>query len=314
MTGSLDVVRVGISPPERFFRVGVDERRAMLATIADAGIDAVLYADHVSFRGGAGMDGLVLMSALSQLHPTLDVHMGVYLLPLRHPVPVARQLSTIGELAPGRLVFGVGIGGEDRHEIEVCGIDPRTRGRRCDEALEVLRALLTGESVTHHGEFFSFDDCRILPPPSPTIPILVGGRSDAAVRRAGRFGEGWLGTWCSPRRFRDVLGMCAETAAEAGRGPIAWRHQLQFWVGLAATKEAARAHVKDGMEGFYRIPFEAFEKYTPYGTPADVAEFFAPFVEAGLRHLDLTPCSASSEEAIELTAEVKRELNRLLAG
>jgi hypothetical protein len=66
------------------------------------------------------------------------------------------------------------------------------------------------------------------------------------------------------------------------------------------------------MEAFYRIPFAAFEKYAPYGTPADVAAFFAPFVAAGLRHLDLTPCSASAEEAIELTAEVKRELNRLL--
>ncbi len=64
---------------------------------------------------------------------------------LRHPVPVARQIASLCEAAPGRLSFGVGIGGEDRHEIEICGVDPATRGRRTDESLEVLLPLLAGE-------------------------------------------------------------------------------------------------------------------------------------------------------------------------
>jgi alkanesulfonate monooxygenase SsuD/methylene tetrahydromethanopterin reductase-like flavin-dependent oxidoreductase (luciferase family) len=254
----------------------------------------------------------VLLAGLSQLHPTLELQMGVYLLPLRHPVLVARQLSTLSELAPGRLVFGVGVGGEDRHEIEVCEVDPRTRGRRCDESLLVLRQLLTGATVTHHGQFFHIDDCRILPPPTPAIPVLVGGRSDAAVRRAGRLGDGWLGTWCSPRRYVEATQRCAQAAADAGRGEVAWRHQLQLWVGLDADRDAARGHVQRAMEAFYRMPFAAFEKYTPYGTPAEVAAFFAPFVEAGLRHVNLTPCAATAGEAVTLSAEFKAELNRLV--
>ncbi len=83
-------------------------------------------------------------TALAMLHPALPIHTGVYLLPLRHPVLVARQLADIDRLAPGRLVFGVGVGGEDRHEVAVCGVDPATRGLRMNECLTVVRQLLTG--------------------------------------------------------------------------------------------------------------------------------------------------------------------------
>ena len=82
------------------------------------------------------------------LHPTLPVSTGVYLLPLRHPVLVARQLADIAQISPGRLTFGVGVGGEDRHEVSSCGVDPATRGLRMNECLAIVRELLTGKPVT----------------------------------------------------------------------------------------------------------------------------------------------------------------------
>ncbi len=301
-------VSVSISPAQRFWRASVAERRADLAAIADAGIDGLHYADHVSFRGGFGTDALVLLGALSQLEERLDVHAGVYLLPLRHPVPVARQLATLAELAPGRIHLGVGVGGEDRHEIEVCGVDPATRGRRCDESLTVLRALLAGETVTHHGEFFDLDECQIVPSPNPAIPIVVGGRSDAAVRRAGRFGDGWLAAWLSVRRFVEATALCAVTAEGVGRDPSAFRHGLQLWVGLDPDTDVARAHVAKAMEDFYRIPFAAFERSTPFGNAEQVADFLSPYVEAGARYLALSPCSATADAALDQVAEVRRIL------
>jgi alkanesulfonate monooxygenase SsuD/methylene tetrahydromethanopterin reductase-like flavin-dependent oxidoreductase (luciferase family) len=303
------MISVAVSPPQGLLRSDLDARRALLGAIADAGLDGLLYADHVSFRGGSGMEALVLMAGLSQLHPDLQLNVGVYLLPLRHPVPVARAVATVAELAPGRLVFGVGIGGEDRHEVEVCGVDPRTRGRRCDECLQVLRPLLAGESVTFHGEFFDVEDCRVLPAPEPPVPLLVGGRSDAAVRRAGRFGDGWLATWLSPRRMAEATASCAEVAAAEGRGEVDWQHTLQTWLGIDRSPERARDHVNAGMEDFYRIPFDGFERYTPSGSPEQVAEFLAPYRDLGVRRFNLTPCAASAAEAIELTGEVKRLLN-----
>src|SRR5215469_13067864 len=197
--------RVGMFPPFSLLEQGPETARAFLARAGEAGMDHVCCGDHVSFFTGMGFDGLVQATALTMLHPTLPVYSGLYLLPLRHPVLVARQLADIGRLAPGRLIFGVGVGGEDRHEVAVCGVDPATRGRRMNECLIVVRQLLTGKPVTFQGEFFGLDDAVIAPAPTAAIPIVVGGRSDAAIGRAGRLGDGWLGIWVSSRRFAAAV-------------------------------------------------------------------------------------------------------------
>ena len=210
-------VRVGMFPPLDLLEQDPETARAFLTRVAAAGIDHICCGDHVSFFAGMGFDGLVQAAALAMLHPALPVYTGVYLLPLRHPVLVARQLADIARIAPGRLIFGTGIGGEDRHEVAACGVDPASRGRRMDECLTVVRQLLTGKAVTFHGTFFDLDDVVIAPAPAGPIPIIVGGRSDAAVRRAGRLGDGWLGIWASPRRFAAAVELAADGAARAGR-------------------------------------------------------------------------------------------------
>ena len=204
--------------PSGLLEQGPETARAFLTQAEKEGIDHVCCGDHVSFVAGMGFDGLVQATALAMLHPTLPVHTGVYLLPLRHPVLVARQLADIARIAPGRLVFGVGIGGEDRREVSICGVDPATRGLRMDECLAIVRQLLTGKPATFHGRFFDLDEAVIAPAPAEPVPIIIGGRSDAAIRRAGRLGDGWLGIWNSPRRFADAVEMAAEEAA-APPGP-----------------------------------------------------------------------------------------------
>jgi alkanesulfonate monooxygenase SsuD/methylene tetrahydromethanopterin reductase-like flavin-dependent oxidoreductase (luciferase family) len=300
---------VGMFPPLEPGR-DPDETRRYLGRMSDSGLDHVCCGDHVSFFVGAGIDGLLQATALALSNPALPVATGVYLLPLRHPVLVARQLSDLARIAPGRFVFGVGIGGEDRHEIEICGVDPGTRGRRMDECLGILRQLLSGKPVTFHGEFFDLDQALVLPAPAPPIPIVVGGRSDAAVRRAGQLGDGWLGIWNSSRRFAEAVEIIAEEAARAGRESPPTRHAMQLWCGIAETKERARARLAPAMEGFYQIPFERFEKYSPYGTPEDVAEFLAPYVEAGCTTFNLIPQADDPDAALAGAAAVKKLLAR----
>jgi alkanesulfonate monooxygenase SsuD/methylene tetrahydromethanopterin reductase-like flavin-dependent oxidoreductase (luciferase family) len=298
-------IRVGVFPPFDLLARGAAAATAYLADVEHVGLDHVCCADHVSFAG-SGFDGLVHATALAMLHPRLPVHLGVYLLPLRHPVLVARQLADLGALAPGRLVFGVGIGGEDRHEVTICGVDPATRGRRMEESLNALRALLTGDPVMFHGEFFDLDEAVIRP--SATIPIVVGGRSDQAIRRAGRLGDGWLGIWNSPRRFAEAVELVGHEAAEAGRAEPPTRHAMQVWCGLAGSREEARRHLAPVMQSFYRIPFETFERYCPYGTAEDVAEQLAPYVQAGCREFNLIPQGADAESALAHAADVRRLL------
>jgi alkanesulfonate monooxygenase SsuD/methylene tetrahydromethanopterin reductase-like flavin-dependent oxidoreductase (luciferase family) len=245
---------------------------------------------------------------LAMLHPTLTVFPSVYLLPLRHPVPVARQLVTLAALAPGRLVFGVGIGGEDPHEVEICGVDPRTRGRRMDEALEILRGLLAGRPVTFRGQFFAVEEALILPTPPEPIPIVVGGRSDAALRRTGRFADGWIGIWNSPRRFAEAVETIEREAEMAGRREVRWRHGMQVWCAVGPNREQARARLAAAMESTYKLPFERFERYSPYGRPADIAGFLASYVEVGCTSFNLGIVAASDGEAAEAAGEVKRLL------
>jgi alkanesulfonate monooxygenase SsuD/methylene tetrahydromethanopterin reductase-like flavin-dependent oxidoreductase (luciferase family) len=270
-----------------------------------AGIDRVFVGDHVTFKGGGGFDGLVNAAAVAVASRRLTVQTAVYLLPLRHPVPVARQVATLAELAPGRLVFGVGLGGEDPAELRACGVDPATRGRRMDESLSVLRPLLAGEEVTMRGAFFGLDRVRIAPAPEPPVPVVIGGRSDAALRRVARFGDGWLALWVSPARYADATGLIGKYAAEAGRAVAEWQHGMHVWCGLAASPSAARALLAAAIEGFYRVPFAKFERYCPCGTPEQVAARLRPYVEAGCRSFNLIPVADSEEAAVKAVGAVR---------
>jgi alkanesulfonate monooxygenase SsuD/methylene tetrahydromethanopterin reductase-like flavin-dependent oxidoreductase (luciferase family) len=288
----------------------LDERDGDILRLASrVGLDHVGTGDHVSFRTGHGVDALATAASMLAIQPGIGVYIGVYVLPLRHPVGVARQLSTLAEFAPGRLTFGVGIGGEDRHEYEICGIDPGTRGRRMNEYLDVLRRLLTGESVTYSGEFIEMTDAQILPTPTTPIPIVVGGRSDAAIRRAGRYGDGWIGLWNSARRYGQGLELLEEEAERAGRADTEWQHSMAIWCGFGSGREDAREHLAGAMRRYYDLTFEPFEKYSPYGRPEDVAEFVSPYVEAGASSLNLVAIAGELEEAIEGVASVKRLLS-----
>ena len=285
---------------------GPETAGQFLAQAADAGIDYVCCGDHVSFFG-IGSDGLVQATALAMLHPTLPVHIGVYLLPLRHPVLVARQLADFAQLAPGRLVFGVGVGGEDRHEVSMCGV---TRGERMNECLVILRQLLAGTAVSFHGAFFDLDDAVIAPAPAAPIPVIIGGRSDVAIRRAGRLGDGWLGIWNSPARFAAATQLAADETARSGRDDPPTRHAMQVWCGLADSRESALACIAPAMQAYYQLPFERFERYCPYGTADDVAGFLASCMAAGCTEFNLIPQAPDLDQAVAGVAAVRA----LLAG
>lgn len=304
MTGT---IKVGIAANERLLIPDGKERRRILGHIADAGLDHITVGDHISFHGGNGFDGLVAATTVLSAHDTLEVIVGVYLAGLRHPMATARQLATLSQVAPGRLVFGAGVGGEDRGEVSNAGVDPATRGRRLDETLELLRRLATGEAVDHVGEFFTLTNARILPAPAPRVPVVIGGSGDVAVRRTAEFGDGWLGIFCSARRYADTVQKIVAATTERGRPSPSW-FGLNMWCGLGRDGERARQQLGERMQELYRLPSEKFEHVTAAGTPEDVAARLSDYVDAGARHLTLVPVGDSVHEDIEAVAEVRRLL------
>ena len=139
------------------------------------------------------------------------------------------------------------------------------------------------------------------------MPFIVGGRSDAALRRAGALGDGWLGIWVSPERFADAVATVDAHARAAGRADWHPQHALHLWCGLAADRDAARTAVAGAMESLYRVPYERFERWSPAGTPADVASYLEPFL-ATTRTVNLIPAAPEAEYAVEAAGEVRRLL------
>jgi probable F420-dependent oxidoreductase len=272
-----------------------------------SGLDGIVAGDHVTFHG-FGYDGLQTLTACAAVTERVTLKTAVYILPLRHPVPVALQVAALDQLSLGRFVFGIGVGGEDPHEFESCGVDPRTRGARANEAIEIMRRLWSEDHVSYAGRHHLLDDVTLYPKPIAAVPIFVGGRSDAALRRAGRLGDGYTGIWLTPERFLAASEAISAHAAGSGRAPGAVEPGMQVWIAVDDDRAAARASLAAAMESTYRLPFERFERYSPYGAVDAVAEYIAAFVAAGARHVNLLPAQGSPMANVEAAARVKERL------
>jgi probable F420-dependent oxidoreductase len=174
----------------------------------------------------------------------------VLLLPFHHPVVLAKRLATIDVLATGRMrLLTVGLGTLPG-EAQAMGVDFASRGRRADEAIDVLRLLWAGgeEGVSFRGEFFEFDQLCSFPKPHTTtaLPIHVGGSSPAAARRAGRRGDGYFpGGSLTPDERRRQLGLARAAATAAGRDPNALEYTR--WGSTSLTREQVEALAAEGV-------------------------------------------------------------------
>ncbi len=298
-------------------RAGISAEQVLEAArnAEDAGIDGLFAGDHVTFYG-TGNDGLINLAAVATATSSVELMTSVFLLALRHPTPVALQCAMIDQLAHGRFVLGVGIGGEDANEWLACGIDPRTRARRTDEALQILRSLWTEEETTFAGKYFQLDKVRMQPKPfrEDGIPIHIGGRSDAALRRTARYGDGWTAIWVSARRMREAREKIDEWAAAEGRDPTRIRLGLQLWHAVGDDRDQARERLARRMQGFYKIPYDRFEKYSPYGTAEEIAEFLGPYLEAGVDRINLLAIQPSPDEVVDAGVAVKAALGRMVSA
>lgn len=186
-------------------------------------------------------DPLELLAFLAGQTSTLGLATGVLVLPNHHPVMLAKRAATVDVLSGGRLRLCVGVGWL-REEVQACGADFDSRGRRADEQIAVLRALWAGgiDGVSHHGEFFDFGDAMCYPKPAAgkAVPIHIGGHSRAAARRAGRLGDGFQPLGVAGADLADLVSVMRTAAEEAGRDPAA----LELSLGHLVTKvDAERA-------------------------------------------------------------------------
>ena len=190
-----------------------DGLAAATELLESAGIDSLWLSEVVY---GEIVEPLVGMTYALARTSRLKVGTGVTVLPGRHPVLVAKELASLAALAPRRVLPVFGLRPARHAEIAAFPV-PGSRAAVFDESLELLRLLLTEESVSYSGEFFSVDGASIGPLPSRPLDIWLGGSAPAGLRRAGRLGDGWLGSFLTPAEAGAAREQIVEAAAEAGR-------------------------------------------------------------------------------------------------
>lgn len=269
-----------------------------------AGYDSIWAGDHLSTHN-ALLDGVVAMTWFAARTSTIQIGAGVLLIAVRHPGVVAKQLSSLDWLSGGRVVLGVGVGGEDEKDFEVAGVPLRERGRRTDDAIRAIRTLWSSRPASHDGAFYRFSEVNIEPGPARAggPPVWVGGRSEAALRRAGVLGDGWLSYMASPRRFAEGIERVRAHAEVAGRDPGAIVGALMIPTHLSEDREEARRRVQHHLSIRYARPYDlhVVDSYCLAGPAEQMRDRLSQYATAGVQHFVLMPAgpSASVVEAVE---------------
>lgn len=275
------------------------------------GFDSLWVGDHVAFHVPIA-DSLTTLAFAAGVTERIALGTSVYLLPLRHPTLIAKSTATLDRLSGGRLVLGVGVGGEFPPEFDAVGVPVGERGSRADEAIDVVRRHWTEERVAHEGRHFRFGPVNVAPKPLRPPPIWVGGRADAAMRRAGRRGDGYISHMCAAEKYRENLALIEATAREAGRSAVPFTAAAFLFTFLEDRFEAAHEKASALLGMVYARDFrEASKKYCLLGRPEDCLDQLRAFARAGCRHFIFAPLSDPAAFAERVAAEILPELRTL---
>jgi len=224
-------------------------------------------------------DQWALFGAMAAVTSKIKFTCGVYVLPLRNPIEVAKACATLAIISEGRFVLGAGAGWM-REEFDIYGVDFKTRGKRLDETIEVLNKLWQPEMVEYHGEYFDFPPIQLSPAPSHKIPIYIGGANKLALKRAAQRCDGWIGAGNQPEDVPALMQELQRLRVEAGRDQL----PFETMVGLYAPMELATFQGLDGtgMTSGVNMPF-AFN-IRDKSSLDDKKRFMEDFAERIIRH------------------------------
>jgi probable F420-dependent oxidoreductase len=308
-------------PLDRELKFGFQTRMGTPAYVREAvdlaekfGYSSISLGDHLAFAVPI-LDPLIQLAAAASLTRNVTLMPAVYLLPLRHPGPVAKMVATLDHMSEGRFIFGVGVGGEFATDFAVAGVPIKERGARLSESIQVLRKLWTGEKVTHHGRFFQFDGIQMLPKPVQPggPPIWCGGRSDAALRRIAELTEGWISYVVTADMYKAGLEKIAGFVQQSGRRLERFGTAHLLFARLGKTREEALDAAARHLSVRYAMDFRrATERYCALGPPADIAHAIQRFHDAGVRTIVLDMIGDAEERAPQLQ-QFAEEVMPLLA-
>lgn len=231
----------------QLFGLSLSEYLPLAQRAEAAGLEAVWLADHVvvplnyssaypySPDGQPGYDAgtpladvVTMLAFLAARTERIRLGSGVLVLPLRNPFHVASSWATLHTISNGRAVLGLAVGWM-REEFDVVGAPFNDRGSRTDEMVEVLRRLWTGQPTEYHGQHYDFPPVQLASAPQTPVPLVFGGHSEPALRRAARSGDGWFGPYVNLAETARLTARVDELRAETGRAGLPFEHHVRLY-------------------------------------------------------------------------------------
>ena len=254
----------GVPDPGRFREVAVRAE--------ELGYDSIWAGDHISYRNPI-LDVVVALSTFAALTERITLGAGIVLLPLRHPSIVAKEFASLDYVSGGRVILGVGVGGEGERDFAAVGVPVSERGARANEAMRALRVLFGAGPASFSGRFFSFEGVEIEPGPVQRggPPLWVGGRSQAAIRRAARLGDGWIPIWVTPERLAAGIEQLPAHVVPAVTLPAHVGKKRTLYEHLKLRYKDISEHVVD--------------RYCLAGTTRQCEARLREYLDAGARHV-----------------------------
>ena len=297
--------RIGIMPgPWPPGRDGAGFLWTLCDMLERSDVDSIWLSDRLSSPAPVP-EVMTTLAAIAARTTRLKFGPSVVVLPYRTPVVAAKEMATVDWLSQGRLFPAVGVGVELPREFEASGVAFAERGRRTDEAIRVMRMLWTQDEVTFQGDFYKLDRISIFPKPWQTPPpIWIGGKSEAAMRRTARLGDGWIPSFITPDEMRAGVQKVHDLAAAAGR-QVPEDHFGTLINYAIADSEAnalalAQPYVPRG-----RVDEATMRQCTAFGPAERLIEKVEEYVKAGASKFILRPLSPPDRmlEQLALVAE-----------
>lgn len=270
---------------------------ATAARIEALGFDIVSCGEHVTFHGDSA-NGFVSLSLAAAATTHIKLMSAITLVPLYPPALLAKMGAALDIASNGRFILGVGVGGENPKEFEACGIPVSQRGSRTNDALEVLTRVWTETNVTYTGRYTTLDNFTLKPMPiqKPRPPIWISGRKDAAMKRAARYGDGWLPYMYTPEQLADSIAKIKKYGTDLGRDMSDFQPGLFIFTAVHEDSKTALATATATLGKQYAQDFsQLVHKYALAGNPDECKARLQEYIDAGARLVLLSPACADTD-------------------
>ncbi len=251
--------------------------------IEGLGFDILGCGEHVSFYGDTA-NGLVSLSVAAGATTHIRLMSTITLVPLYPPALLAKMGAALDVASGGRFSLGVGVGGEFANEFAACGIPVNERGARTDDALEVITRTWTGTDVTYDGRFTKLENFSLKPLPiqKPRPPIWVSGRSDAAMRRAAKYADGWLPYMYTPEQLAGSIAKIRAFGEDMGRDMSDFTFGMYIFTAVHEDNETAIKYAADRLSTQYSQDFsQLVHKFALAGDPDHCQARLQEYIDAG---------------------------------